>query len=146
MLLVSQIMSTEVISVGPRERLSRARDLMVEHRVHHLPVLDGERLVGMVSAADLLLRGFSLESNATTSWQRGLDPLHAVADAMATDPVRIGIGRNVLAAAEMLATGDFHALPVVDGDRLVGIVTTTDLVRLLRNELAARELPTSTST
>ena len=102
---------------------------MRDRRIEHVPVLKGDILVGMVSSWDIARA--AMESTSPTEalcagdvMERALERLHPKS--------------TVDEAAKLLAGGHFHSLPVVDGEeRLVGILTTTDLLRLSADELAA---------
>jgi Mg/Co/Ni transporter MgtE len=108
---------------------------MREHGCHHVPVVDGGRLLGMVGSADLLKALIlpSIEGVAA-----GASPLESrqVSEIMQRTVVAVGQNTTVLDAAQALAHGDAHALAVVaPGHILVGIVTSTDLIELLADGL-----------
>jgi CBS domain-containing protein len=100
-----------------------------------LPVTEDGTLVGIMSLTDLQRMSFAgsigpEESDVDSAIFEMLD----VRQIMQGKPVSISIDSKVKEVAEVLSEREFHALPVVDGDKLVGIVTTTDLIRfLLRN-------------
>ncbi|MCA9572415.1 MAG: CBS domain-containing protein [Myxococcales bacterium] len=124
---VSSIMSTEPVTVHHGQKLSDVQTLMAERGFHHVPVVSGDRVVGMLTSTDVL----------RVSYQYGQDPRQADAildhtlsleDVMTKDVSIIGAKESIRRAFEILAEGRFHALPVVEDDVLVGIVTTTDLL------------------
>jgi CBS domain-containing protein len=130
---ISKVMSTDLITLHHGEPVSRARKLMVEHDVHHLPVVSGSELVGVISWSDILRLSFA---DALGSDDRAvdatLDHSFTLEQVMSADPITLSAQHGtVREAAEILATGKFHALPVVDGGRLVGLVTSSDLLRYL---------------
>lgn len=100
--------------------------------MHHLPVVDGENLVGMISWTDLMRfsygDAFGEDPRAVDAT---LDHTHKLEDMMSRDPVTIDANSGIRDAAQILAEADFHALPVVDGKKLVGIVTSRDLIKFL---------------
>ncbi|MCH9695611.1 MAG: CBS domain-containing protein [Gammaproteobacteria bacterium] len=120
-------MTENPATVSPGASADMVRQQLESGGLHHLPVVDAGRVVGIVSSADLmklyLLSGAAALRAAT------------VAQIMVKDPVVIEAGSTMRQAAEMLAAGGFHALPVVDsGILLVGIITSSDLITaLLRN-------------
>lgn len=124
---VSRIMTENPATVSPGSSADMVRQQLESGGLHHLPVVDEGRVVGIVSSADLmklyLLDGAAALRAAT------------VAQIMVKDPVVIDSGSTMRQAAEVLASGGFHALPVVDAENmLVGIVTSSDLIiALLRN-------------
>lgn len=118
---VHEVMTSDPLTISPDERLEVARAMMVSCRIRHLPVVTHGRVTGMLSARDLLAA-----------------PLHAavsVRDVMHA-PVETVTARDSLAvAAARLLDHHFSSLPVVDARALVGIVTTTDLIRLASEQL-----------
>jgi CBS domain-containing protein len=125
---VNRIMSEPVFTIGPEETVSEAMRLFTAHRVHHIPVVEQHRVVGMLSSADMMgLRFFVPPPNAARDalpWDR----LRAKT-IMRTPAITVPEHESVQRAAERMAHNGFHALPVVDRDgRLVGIVTTTDIM------------------
>lgn len=122
---VSVVMSTgEIYTVRHDETLSEACRLFDDHGIEHLPVLENERLIGVLSTRDLMRL-------------RKQDEGRRVAEFMQRALVTVNAKQPVHAAARLLAEGSFHALPVVDAEgELVGIVTSSDVIRfyLARDE------------
>lgn len=117
---VERVMTTPPVVVERGASVAAARQLMASRDIHHLPVVDGDRLVGIVGVGDLL----QAPAGAT------------VADAMHPDPVSVATSATLLDAAAILASGRFHALPVTaPGGAVVGVITSTDLIRALLQHL-----------
>lgn len=130
---VSHIMSTELVTVHHGDAISKVRSVFSEHKLHHLPVVDGEKLVGIISWTDLMRLSygdaFGEDDRAVDAT---LDHTHKLEDLMRRQPVTIDVNSGVRDATQVLAEGDFHALPVLEnGDKLVGMVTTKDLLKFL---------------
>lgn len=126
---ISRIMTECPATVAPDDLLSAARELFETHGIHHLPVVDHGRLVGMLSASDFL-KLHLLDQGSTAL------PHARVRHVMHPNPVVIARCASLREAAEKLAVGEFHALPVIDEDTtLAGIVTTSDLVEHLLKHL-----------
>jgi CBS domain-containing protein len=122
---LSRIMSEWPATVTPGDFLSEARELLETHQIHHLPVIDNGRLVGVLSASDFLKLHLLDKDSAALTRAR-------VRHIMRANPVVIGADATLREAAEKLSVGEFHALPVIDDDgALVGIVTTSDLLEYL---------------
>lgn len=113
---VGELMTTDPLTLRPEERLDVARTLMLSSRIRHLPVVEGAQVLGMVSLRDLVPIPLLRERFAR-------EVMHAPVDTA-------GPGEPVAEAAGHLLRRRFSSLAVVDRGRLVGIVTTTDLVRL----------------
>ncbi len=115
-------MSTDPVTIGAKERASKARRLFKSGRLHHLPVVDDDRLVGIITSADLLklyLLDEASDSRVDVAVEKIMQP----------DPITLSDDATLRDAAEKLSGGGFHSLPVTDIDRrLVGIVTSTDLI------------------
>lgn len=121
--LVDGWMTTRLISVGPGDRLFDAAEQMAEQAVRHVLVLEDERLVGIVSNRDFV--------RATLR-----DPEHRldlqgvlVRQVMSADPVTGEPEMTLEEAAQRMVEHTINALPVVEGSRVVGIVTSDDLLR-----------------
>ena len=114
-IMVAEVMTRGVLTVGPETPCGSVRRLMDEHGIRHVPVVAGERLVGMVSDRDV--RSAGAGSGAIT------------ARIMTPYPVTVTPETRVEHAAQLMLDGRFGSLPVADGHTLVGIVTYTDLLR-----------------
>lgn len=127
---VSHIMTRDVEGVQIDKKVSDVRRLLADRPFHHVPVLRGRKLVGLLSMADLapLTLGAYLDSPETIDAH--LDARFTLAGIMTAEPETVEPGDSVIRAAELLASGRFHAVPVVDREGVLhGIVTTTDIVR-----------------
>ncbi|MEZ6135233.1 MAG: CBS domain-containing protein [Pirellulaceae bacterium] len=132
---VVKIMTQQLTTVQEGEPVSRVRKLFEQGDIHHVPVMRGEKLVGIVSTADLLRISFGEFGNQDgRELDTILDHTYRLDDVMNADPVTVSSHGTVRDAAKLLSTGNFHALPVVDGEKLVGIVTSTDLISYLADQ------------
>lgn len=128
-MLVRDLMTRAVITVPPTVPVTTARSLMSRERIRHLLVIEGERLVGMVTDRDIRL---NLASPATSLSVWELNYLLArltVGEVMTRSVLIVDPARDARDAARIMLDHRIGALPVVDGDRVVGILTETDLVR-----------------
>ena len=135
---VRELMSERVVTLLMTSTLDLATDIMNMARIRHLPVVDESgRLVGMVSQRDLYRAGISSVLSLTGETQRDWlikVPVHHV---MTRDVVTIGPDASVLEATQRLLDGKFGCLPVVDGGKLVGLLSETDCLRCFRDMLTA---------
>ena len=111
--MVEQSMSRKVVTVKVESTLADAREAMTTHKIRHLPVMQGKRPVGIVSDRDLLA---PREGTCT------------VADVMTRDPISISPESAVDESAQLMRQHRIDALPVVDEGRLVGILTSSDIL------------------
>jgi len=124
-MIASDIMSSPVYVVSPQENVAHARHLMLSHRISRLPILDGERLVGIITKKDI---GYRLRQSDPIWRRRPIDriPVHVL---MVPDPVSVTPGTSVRDIAALMMARDFSGLPVLDGKKLVGMITKTDVLR-----------------
>jgi len=122
-MLVGKRMTRNPKTVSPDDPLSLAAGILREHRFHHLPVVEGGRLVGILSDADL--RNASFAAIPAEGGPAGDRP---VREAMRTEVWSVTPDDSVEDALLILTREKFGALPVLSGDRLVGIITRADLL------------------
>ncbi len=133
---ISKIMSTNLVTVHHGDPVSKVRQLAAERGVHHIPVVNGDSLVGIISWSDILRVSFG---DAFDADQRAvdatLDHTFTIEQLMQKNPVTVEETATVRDAAEILARGEFHSVPVVHGTKLVGLVTSTDLIKYLLEQM-----------
>lgn len=129
---VSTIMTKKIITLNSNDELDTAERLFKENHIRHIPVVEGDKIIGMLSLTDLLRISF-----ADGAYEEDIDVesivynMFTISQVMAKNLKSISSDTTIKEVAEILANNEFHALPVVDGEKLVGIVTTTDLIRYL---------------
>ena len=132
---VSEIMTRNILKLSLSDQLSSAEAMFKKNHIRHLPVVHEERIVGMLSYNDLLRISFADAVNEdeeeveTTVYE-----MFSIQQVMTKKVVSINSDTSIREAGRLFLQHDFHALPVVDNDRLVGIVTTTDIIRFFLNE------------
>ncbi|MCA9715255.1 MAG: CBS domain-containing protein [Myxococcales bacterium] len=127
---ISSIMSTDIFSVHTGQAPSEVRRLLAERPLHHVPVVSGRTLVGLISATDMLKLSFQAYGTDARTVDAVLDNQFTIQQIMTTELVTLHRSRTIRDAAELLKDGSFHSLPIVDDDdALVGIVTSTDIIR-----------------
>ncbi len=127
---IREIMTTDLITVGPEQNVQAIQDLFRENDFHHLPVLDpGERLIGIISKEDVFKLSYvlSLQTTGKTYSEKEYRSLKA-ADIMTRYPVTLDPDDTVGLAADIFLANKFHALPIVEDEQLMGLVTTHDLL------------------
>ncbi len=128
-------MTTKLVTVGPEDNLLTVKKIFDEHSFHHIPVVRFRKIVGIISKTDF------------NHFRDGIS--HAVEDkllndsrmerAKAEDIMTKGLGKlepddRINVALEVFSRNWFHALPVVEHDELVGMVTTQDIIRAILEE------------
>ena len=128
---VEDLMTAEVYALRPWDDLATLHDLMREHNVRHVPVVDREGdLVGLVSHRDLL-RSALIEQPVPGDVERSVLERLEVRDVMVRDVESVAPDTDLRDAAQTMFENKFGCLPVVVGRRLVGILTEADFVRLM---------------
>ncbi len=129
---ITSVMSKDLITVHEADPVSKVRQLIEQHHVHHVPVVKGASLIGIVSWTDIMRISFGEFGNQDgKQLDTILDHTYKMVDVMVSDPIKLQVSGTVREAARILSEGNYHALPIVDGDKLVGIVTSTDLLKFL---------------
>lgn len=129
---VTHVMTKDVVKLDLNDPVSKARKLFEDSGIHHLPVVKGNEVVGILTWTDFLRISFGEFGNQDVrSLDAVLDHTYQLKDVMQPDPVTIPISGTVRDAAQLLSSNGFHSLPVVDGKSLAGIVTSTDLIKYL---------------
>lgn len=129
---ISHVMSKDPIVAHHGMKVSEVRRMMVEHGIHHVPVVSGKRLLGLISATDMMRLSLSAYGSDERAMDAMLDHQFTIEQVMSAHLTTIASHATVRDAAEKLRGGKFHSLPVVDGEgELVGIVTSTDLINYL---------------
>jgi len=124
---VSTIMTKDLFLLGASDTLRDAEKTFRNHSLRHAPVVLGGELVGMLSIVDL-----KNKEDEDNSGAFGIDSKYMpmlVSQVMTPDPISIQQDASIEEIAQLFTDHDFHAIPVLDGDSIVGIVSTTDIIR-----------------
>lgn len=129
-LRVRDLMTSTVVAVRGSDSLETVWDLMTHHRIRHVPVVDAAgRLIGLVSHRDLLREALVSEGGPPETSSSELRRQVLVAEILRGRPVAVTPDTGLAEAARTLLAKKFGCLPVVEGRRLVGILTEADFVR-----------------
>jgi CBS-domain-containing membrane protein len=147
MLKARDIMTTEVISIGPEASVTQVAGLLDTHRISGLPVVDQEGcLLGVITQSDLVQQARDLELPPAISlldlrifletpshFRRRLEKMlgGTVRQVMTDRPITISPETPVSEVAALMARKKVHTLPVMEGEKLVGIIGKIDLIRAL---------------
>ena len=132
---VSRYMTQKLITATPQMSVKQAFLLMRTHRVRHIPVVDGEKLVGIISDRDLRRQRWADQVDDWTSYYH-IDENHSVEDVMTRTPETVRASDDILRAVHIFRERRYGALPVLnkDGD-LIGILSAQDLLGALEEML-----------
>jgi predicted transcriptional regulator len=130
--LVSKIMTKNVITLQCSDSLELAEHLFKSNHIRHIPVVKGQAIIGMLSYTDLLRISFA---DAVDEDEETVDAIvynmFTIGQVMAKNLLSVSSNTTIKEVAQILAKKEFHAIPVVDDNKLKGIVTTTDLLNYL---------------
>ncbi|MBR9922234.1 MAG: CBS domain-containing protein [Bacteroidetes bacterium] len=132
---VSTLMTRNLITVNPEDTLDKVKTIFDENNIHHLPVVRFNKIIGMLSQTDFkhFMHGYTqnqtdeiLESTRLNSWR--------VEDIMTKGLGKVDSTDKIRTVLDVFKLNRFHALPVVDNDELVGIITVHDIIKALAEE------------
>jgi acetoin utilization protein AcuB len=128
---LSEIMNRKVVTVDTHASLRQAQRILDRHNIRHLFVMDGKRLVGIVTDRDLRKAAPSSKSPLTASEREEFMDELKVVEVMSRKLIEASPSTTVREAAKVMVREKIGCLPVVDGNALVGIVTEIDLLEIL---------------
>ena len=129
---ISAIMTYNLIKLNIGDELTKAETLFKQYKIRHIPVMSGDVIVGMLSYSDLLKVSYA---DGSMDDEDPVDIVvyntYKIEQVMTKNLVTVSSNTSIKQVAEILSKGDFNALPIVDRDKLIGIVTTTDMIKFL---------------
>ena len=147
MITAKDIMTTDVITISPETEIAQAAELLLTNRINGVPVLnDAGELVGILCQSDLIIQQKNIPIPSLFTLLDGFIPLTPskkldkevekiaatrAGDAMTANPVTVSPDTEIEKIAALMVEKNYHTLPVVEGDKLVGIVGKEDVLRTL---------------
>jgi acetoin utilization protein AcuB len=138
-MLVQDVMQGAVITIAPKTVLPEAMRLVPQCGIRHLPVVENDALVGIVSDRDIKLTMASPATSLATHELRYLLDTLTVEEIMTRAVITVGCAVPIEEAARLMVKEKVSALPVTERGRLVGIVTETDVLQLFLKGMGAGE-------
>lgn len=114
---IRQVMTTDCVTATKQDNIYELAVKMKQHDIGFIPIVDGKKLVGVVTDRDLVIRGYAEKHSGSS----------AVADVMSSDTRSVSPDATVDEAAKMMASNQIRRLPVVENGELVGVVAIGDL-------------------
>lgn len=135
---VSELMTKGLITVNPEDKLMTVKKIFDEHRIHHIPVVRFRKIVGIISKTDLLyfLKGMG-NVRHPDAMNEGRLLITRAQEIMTTGLGKLEPTDRINVALEVFRENILHALPVVENDELVGILTTHDIIVALADKKLA---------
>jgi acetoin utilization protein AcuB len=132
---VSSLMTRHLVTISPDDRLTLVKEVFEKNSFHHLPVVRLNKIVGIISKTDFQNYISSLSHHFEDRFINEVLLKHHKADEIMTKKLaKIESTDRLGVAIEVFSRNMFHALPVVDNDELVGILTVHDILRALASE------------
>ncbi len=128
---ISEIMTKEVITADEKDSLNSVVDLFKKYRIRHIPIVTNQEVIGIVSRSDINRLTFGALFDADESTDDAILSMLSIAQVMTANPTTVALETPIRNVAQIFANSEFHALPVVVGHKIVGIVTTTDIIRYM---------------
>jgi acetoin utilization protein AcuB len=141
-MLVREFMTTEVTTVQENDTLLDAMMIFVRSTLRHLPVLRGKELVGIITQRDVKQFAPSVLSGIGPDEYNQLMESTPISRVMTRQPATVKPDQSMFEAVKILTSRRIGCLPVVENGELKGILTTTDMLKLLSRML---EMPTAGS-
>ncbi|MCB0568150.1 MAG: CBS domain-containing protein [Phaeodactylibacter sp.] len=133
---VKSLMATNLITVGPEDKLTVVKEIFEKNKIHHIPVVHYKEMIGLISKTDFIyfLRGFNRNEEDRFVNEARLRAYKAE-DIMTKGLAKLNPNARINVALEIFLENRFHAVPVVeDNGDLVGILTTFDIIKALATE------------
>ena len=132
--LIKDYMTSPVISISPDVGLSEARKIMIDRKIRRLPVVEGGKLVGIISFTDVLeAKPNSVLPMSFWEWSQQVANM-VVRDIMVTEVFSISQNATIADAARMMLEHCFSGIPVTVNGKLIGMITESDIFRILASE------------
>lgn len=140
MLTVRELMCTNLYVLKATDTIHQARDLMVDKRIRHVPVVnDNGEFIGLLTKHDVLAASISTLADIGQNERDAIEDSIPVAEIMQTDLVVANENTTLLEAARFILTQKHGCLPVFRGTELIGLVTETKFVELAIHLLEEKE-------
>ena len=126
---ISHIMTKTVVTVNLNDDLTQVVDKLKENSIRHIPVVNGKKVVGIISRTDINRLTFGALFEGQEGSDEAVLQMLTIPQVMTAKPKTVSSTTIIRDLADIFSKEEFHALPVVDNDELKGIVTTTDVIR-----------------
>lgn len=129
---ISKIMTKKLVTLTLFDDLYIAEKLFKENHIRHIPIVEDEHIIGMLGYSDLERISFldAFDANETKVDNAIYNMLN-IGQLMVKNLIKVNSATTIKSVVEILSKNEFHALPVVENNILVGIVTTTDILKYL---------------
>ena len=131
MISVQEMMTAKPFTLSQYDSLNDARKLMEEKRIRHIPIVDEEKLVGLITERDILAQGISKQRSVSSEELTNIESGILLADIMTTHVISVHSNLAIANAAHLIYTKKIGCLPVINyKNKLLGIITDHDFVAI----------------
>lgn len=128
---ISEIMTKNLVTANVTDSLRHISTLLKENNIRHLPIVSGRSLVGIISKTDILRLSFADIYEGQDNVDETVFEMLRTEQVMVHNPSTVDVHDTVKEVADMMSKVEFHALPVLEEGKIVGIISTTDLIKYL---------------
>lgn len=129
---ITEIMTTDFTVISANAPLNIAEEILFSNKFKHLPVMQNNKLVGIISKTDIKRMSFADELGSSEfEADQEIFQMLTVSQVMINKPFTLDKTATIKDAAKVLSIKEFRSIPIMDGDKIVGIVTTKDLIKFL---------------
>lgn len=132
---ISQIMTKELITLNLTQSLYEAESLFKKNKIRHIPIVENQKLLGVLSYSDLLKISYADVEQSDDAEDVPVSAVvydvFTISQVMTKAPLTVNPETTIKEVAEILSEHSFHSVPVVENGDLKGIVTTTDILKYL---------------
>lgn len=129
--LINDVMTSSLLTVTYEQSMHKVDEIFIEHNIHHIPVVKGDELVGIISRTDVDKmkhgKSFFVNTNAS-SYNAALFEATLAKDVMTKHVQTIKATDSIFLAYSWFKNNEFRALPVVNENKLIGIITPIDIL------------------
>lgn len=131
---ISEIMTKNLVTANVSDSLTHINTLLKENNIGHLPIVSGRTLVGIISKTDMLRLSFADIYEDQTNVDETVFQMLRTEQVMVHNPLTVDVHDTVREVADMMSKVEFHALPVLEQGKVVGIISSTDLIKYLLSQ------------
>ena len=133
--LIKDVMSERLITIHPKDDLEKAKAIFRDFDIHHLPVTVIGKLVGILSVGDLLVHEWEAKNQNGPFFKNRVSNFCKIEQIMTHNPIFIGADQKVNEALDLIIKFRINALPVVENEKVVGILTSFDIIQYLQSKI-----------
>lgn len=129
--LITDLMSDHLLTLHPKDKIQRAKEIFTSYRIHHIPIVVNSTLVGILSLGDILAKENKTHSHMLQVESMKNISMLTIDEVMTQNPISISSTSPIVDGLKIMNTKRINCLPIVDDGQLVGILTSSDVLKFL---------------